>query len=150
MNRRKIDSTIDNLLAASKSGNKAQVVEAAKALTEVVKEVESKELDDDTSLKQDTRALLEQAKLALDGTDNQLALEASASKMKKEVEEDRIIIILLTLFFVNRLRMLLKKSSKSRANLFTEPFLLQFSPWQLCSRQMKPVKPSPKKLLEEV
>lgn len=75
LNRRKIDSTIDDLLAASKSGDKAQVLEAAKALTQVVKEVrlltevcvlcfsvlctspqvEEKELDDETTLKQDTR-----------------------------------------------------------------------------------------------
>jgi hypothetical protein len=35
LNRKKIDETIDDLLAASRSGDKKQVLEAAKALTEV-------------------------------------------------------------------------------------------------------------------
>jgi hypothetical protein len=71
----------------------------------VVKEVESKEIDEDTTIKQDTRALLEQAKLALDGTDNQHALEASATRMKKEVanvtgrEKEKCFITTFFFFF---------------------------------------------------
>ncbi len=85
LNRQKIDNTVDNLLAAAKSGNKAQVVDAAKALTEVVREAEKKDLDDDSKLKQETRELLTQAQLALNGTENQLDL--AASRMKQEVAE---------------------------------------------------------------
>jgi hypothetical protein len=85
LNRQKIDNTVDDLLKAARSGDKAQVVQAAKALTEVVKEAEQKELTDDSKLKQETRELLTQAQLALNGTENQLDLVAS--RMKQEVAE---------------------------------------------------------------
>ena len=85
LNRQRIDTTVDDLLKAARSGNKAQVVEAAKALTEVVKEAEKKDLTDDSKLKQETRELLTQAQLALNGTENQLDL--AASRMKHEVAE---------------------------------------------------------------
>jgi hypothetical protein len=85
LNRQKIDNTVDDLLKAARSGDKAQVVQAAKALTEVVKEAEQKDLTDDSKLKQETRELLTQAQLALNGTENQLDL--AASRMKQEVAE---------------------------------------------------------------
>ena len=83
INRLKFESNLDDLLRAARSKDKAKVVEAARAITEVVKEVEAKELDENSALKKDARELLSQAQLALDGTENQL--EMTASRMKQEI-----------------------------------------------------------------
>lgn len=80
LSRQQFDTNLDDLLAAAKSGDKAKVVEAAKAVNEVVKAVEAKELDDDSQLKKDARELLTQAQLALNGSENQLELAASRIK----------------------------------------------------------------------
>lgn len=82
LERQRFNAAVDTLASAAKSKDKAQVIEAAREITQIVKEAQDKDLDS-SQLRHDAARLIKDATAQLQGQEATMDVEAAKASMDK-------------------------------------------------------------------